>query len=518
MARVRAKSRIDGVTVYSDRVMVRRSIQVNLKGSVEIVVPDLPGALDDNTVRTKAKGLRVGEVMVKTGYHEEKHPDVARLDTKIEKFAIEDRTLADEILVLQDKEKFLTAITVAAPKVISKELHAGKISTQSWRQGLKFVSDNLLGAKKRAAEIERRRSEIKKKSDALKHELNDIQAVMQNKKTVIFDAHVLRAGKYQIELSYIIYGASWRTYYELRANLSLGKIDLAYYGKIVQRTGEDWLNTRLTLSTAQPAAGGNAPEPYPWYIEMYMPDEDGRRDRLVAAEAPASSKAEAKRALPRDKEAAATAPPIDTGIAITYPLPGRHSIKSGEPERKVKIVDRLLVSDFEYFIIPRFAELAYLTGAFKNTSNYLFISGDAHTFVGDDFTGQGYLETVAPEEKSKVSFGVDERVKVERKARKYKVSRSGLMKKITKYEFAYENNVTNLHNRPIRCTIVDQIPVSRSADLKVSDVEISPKPSKQEKGQGIFTWETPIDAGKQVTIRIAFCVEAPADADVEGLS
>jgi uncharacterized protein (TIGR02231 family) len=174
--------------------------------------------------------------------------------------------------------------------------------------------------------------------------------------------------------------------------------------------------------------------------------------------------------------------------------------------------------DFEYFIMSRQAEHAFLTGKFKNTSDYLFLGGDAGTYVGDDFTGQMNIDTIAPEDEATVSFGIDDRVKVERKTRKRKVSKGGLVKKSTKYEHEYESTVSNLHKKEISCTIVDQIPVAQNPDIKVSNVHVDPKPTREEKEQGFFEWHVPVPAGKKHVITVGFSVEAPYGAHVEGLS
>lgn len=96
-------------------------------------------------------------------------------------------------------------------------------------------------------------------------------------------------------------------------------------------------------------------------------------------------------------------------------MSGKYTIKSGETAKKVKICDALPEAEFEYFIIPRITEFAYLNGGAQNSSSYLFLSGEANTYVGDGLTGRVYLNTIAPNEKIIFSFGVDEDIKVERK-------------------------------------------------------------------------------------------------------
>jgi uncharacterized protein (TIGR02231 family) len=424
-------SNIDSVVIYSDRVMVTRIAEAYIDKSTDIIFPDLPGAINDASVRVKAKGLKVGEVQVKKGYKKEPHPRVKELQENIKILEIEDRTLADEILVLKDKEKFLQTIAVGGPEVISKEILNGKVSPQSWRLGLKFMTDELLSAKARQAEIERQRKDLSEKINAVKRELNDIKSMVENRKTVIFDAHPEVAKTYNIQLSYILHGANWQTYYELRADASKGNIGLSYFSKINQRTGEDWYNTKLVLSTAKPAIGGVPPKPVPWYIQRRAPLVRGGREELY--------KAEELQRLPITTTgqviAPASAPPVEAGISIWYPLPGRYTMKSGDPEKKIQIYEALFNADFEYLIVPRISQLVYSTGKMQNTSDYLFLAGEASTYVGDDFTGKTYLSTIAPDESTTISFGIDERVRVKRELKKSKVMKGGLFSNKTKYEF-----------------------------------------------------------------------------------
>lgn len=178
--------------------------------------------------------------------------------------------------------------------------------------------------------------------------------------SIKFDVHPEKSGNYNIELNYILYGATWRTYYELRANPSEGKIRITYSGKISQRTGEDWENTKIVLSTGKPALGGPAPTVEPWYIYSY---EYEGYERAPAEPAVAAMEVTATKSVIREPVAV---PPVQTGIAVWYPLPGRYTIKTGEPEKKVQIYEPVFDADFEYLIIPRLTELAYSTGKFQN--------------------------------------------------------------------------------------------------------------------------------------------------------
>lgn len=507
-------SHIDSVIVYNDRVLVARVASVYLDNSTTLVFPDLPGGIDDASVKIKSQGLRIGEVQVVKGYTKESAPVVKGLEDKIKALGIEDRNLSDELLVLKDKEKYLESIAVGAPDVISKEVYTGKIAPDAWRQGLAFMAEELLKTKKRTAEIERLRADLKEKSDALNAELADRKSYFENKKEVILEVKPQAAQNYDLELTYVLGGASWRTYYEVRSNPSSGKIDLTYYGKINQRTGEDWENVRVVLSTAQPAYGGSAPEPSPWYISIYTPqayDESGA-GRMKEAEAIA-----APVAAPPAEKSFEQAPPVETGIAIWYPLPGRYTIKSGDAEKKVPIVERIFDAEFRYFTVPRMEQLAYLTGSMSNSTDYLYLAGDGSTYVGDDFTGKIYFPNIAPDESLTASFGIDDRVKVKRELKKSKISKGGLFKNITRYELVYENTVKNFHDKDIACLLVDQVPIPQNAEIKVSVAKLDPKPDLEDKDLGIYSWKATIKPGAEYKVIVSFIVDTPENVTVENL-
>ncbi|MEO0225892.1 MAG: mucoidy inhibitor MuiA family protein, partial [candidate division WOR-3 bacterium] len=402
---IEVNSKVDSVVVYSDRVLVTRIAEISIEKGTNIVFTDLPGAIDDQSVRVKAKDLTIGEIQIKTGYVLKPIPRVKELQDKIKTLEIEDRSLNDELAVLSDKEKFLNSLITGSANIILKEINTAKVAPETWQQGIRFVADELMSSKKRKVEIELERQNLKEKIDALRQEFSDVRSIAENRKVIFFEVQPRKPGKYSIELSYIIYGANWWTYYDLRANPVDKKVEIAYFGKLTQNTGEDWIDTKITLSTGHPATGGAPPSPEPWYINLYRPPpqeiETAYRGKR---EMPSASKAAEDKLAPPVLE---PAPPVETGLAIWYPLPGKYTIKSGDQDRKILIHQSTLDGEYEYLIIPRFTLQAYLMAKVKNTTGYLYLAGEAGTYVGDDFTGKVYFPKVAPDDTVDITFGLD---------------------------------------------------------------------------------------------------------------
>ena len=157
-----ASSQVDSVVVYPHQVLVVRTASVTVTGSGELVFPNLPGALDDNSVRIKAPGIRVGEVQVRRGYLAEPTPEVKRLLARVQDLEDQSKGLEDESAVLKAKEEFLNSVKLGAPEIIAKDLQQGKVATESWRGALAFVGDELMKVKARQVKLGREKEDMQK--------------------------------------------------------------------------------------------------------------------------------------------------------------------------------------------------------------------------------------------------------------------------------------------------------------------------------------------------------------------
>ena len=100
-------SRIDSVIAYPDQAMVIRKASVTISGAEQLAFPSLPGILDDNSVRIRASGLKIGEVQTKPGYIAEPTGKVKTLEDSLEGLNELDKAFSDEQDMLKAKETFL---------------------------------------------------------------------------------------------------------------------------------------------------------------------------------------------------------------------------------------------------------------------------------------------------------------------------------------------------------------------------------------------------------------------------
>lgn len=504
-------SQVDSVVVYPNQVLVVRQATVTVSGSGELVFSGLAGALDDNTVRVKARGMRIGEVQVKRGFLDEPTPEVKRLELAMKELEDQLKGLEDEALVLKAKEEFLNSVRLGTPEIIARELQQGRVSIESWRGALSFVAEELMRVKTRSVKLGREKDELQKRVEAARQEYNAAKAAVENRKEVRFD-YQAEAGTYEVELSYVIPNAAdWSPYYELRAQPGKGKVEVSYFGKLSQRTGEDWERVKVVLSTMRPVHG-LAPEPQPWYLSLIDLSFRARTlavDAMVKTAMPAPGGAEG--VMSEELQ------PVETGISLQYVIPGRVSLKSGEPAKKLALETASFAAGFEYLTVPKLQEQAFLTGKLLNSSDFVFLAGNGNTYVGDEFTGSTFVSGVAPQESLELSFGVDERVKVKRELVKSFKSKGGLFSKTEKMSFAYKTTVENYHPKPVTVKVVEQVPVSQQGEIKVSVTKVEPKFLEEDRDKGTYTWKPTLETSGRFTIDLEFTVEYPAGRRVQGL-
>ncbi len=96
------------------------------------------------------------------------------------------------------------------------------------------------------------------------------------------------SGPVDLTVSYLTPNAYWVPAYDLRVDNIAKPLQLSYKAKLVQTSGIDWEQVKLSLSTSVPAQRNNAPEPRTWFLGFVIPAyRDYYKDK--SANAPVSN-------------------------------------------------------------------------------------------------------------------------------------------------------------------------------------------------------------------------------------
>jgi len=507
----------DSVVVYPSGAYIHRTATVSLSGDTVIRFDDLPGGLDEASVRIESPaGVRISEVKVVQGYLKEPSPRIKALEDTVRLYQDRIKAANDEKDVLSAKEKYLASIEVGGPQIASHELISAKVDAKSWQAGLDFLGSELAKVRARQREIDRLIPALNDTLSAYQQKLYAEQELVKTRKSIEVSVRPTKAGTYRFGISYIVpQGAGWTPSYELRALPENEKVEIAFNALIWQKTGEDWKSVKAVLSTTRPSLR-QAPPLEPWYVDIYEPYYGyGGFEKAMAptmTEAPKGAYAEEE-----EEEVQAPLPPVETGVSLLYPIRERIALGTGEEPRKILVTSDEFPASFEYYAYPRLDPTAYLTGSFENASDFHYLPGECLLYVGDEYTGKTYLPDFAPGQADTVTFGADERIKIAREPLKELKSKAGIFGNKKKIELGYKLTVENYLKKGITLILYEAVPLPKTKDIVVSGVKVEPKPDGEDKDKKLYSWTLRMKALDKWEARISFSVEWPKDKQIQGL-
>jgi uncharacterized protein (TIGR02231 family) len=518
-------SKITTVTVYSDRALVRRVATLTVKaGEYDFVFAGLPRWLDDDSLRASGAGSAAARLLgidSKVAYTKETPEErVQALRDEIQ--ALEDKIQAatDELSVLAEQKEFITDMKLHADTVAAQQFQLKQISLDEWDAIIKHVGETLteLMNTARAKNIEIRG--FKEELEIKQKELGQLkrERVIETKEVTV-SVEALGEGTLELALDYVVRGASWRPLYDARADVDKGTVELSYYGTVSQKTGEDWTDVKLVLSTAQPAIGAQVPELPPWYLDAgwrHEKEGEGRPKAGPRTEGVALTREKTAEMKDMAEEAAgepmerALATVQERGTSVVYEVKKAETIPSdGEPHRTTIGIVKL-EGKMQYVVVPKVRATAFLQTKVTNTSGLHMLGGPVHVFLGPDFIGRARIEAVAPEETFDLSLGPDERIKVKREILKDRTKVSDVRKR-TSVRNTIKITVENYSGRPASIVVLDQVPVSRDADIKVKLLDASGK-IEPDDATGELKWEFDLAQGAKQELTFEFEFSFPKEA------
>ena len=505
----------DSVVVYPSGAYIHRTATVSLSGDTVIRFDDLPGGLDEASVRIESpSGVKISEVKIVQGYMREPSPRIKAIEDTIRLYQDRIKAVNDEKDVLSAKEKYLASIEVGGPKIASQELISGRVDAKSWQAGLDFLGSEMAKVKARRREIDKLLPALQDTLNAYQQKLYAEQEFVKTRKSVEVAVRATKAGSYRFGISYIVpYGAGWAPTYELRALPENEKVEIVFNALVWQKTGEDWKNVKTVLSTTRPRVR-QAPPLDPWYVDIYEPyyGYGAYFEKSAPSMAPKASGD-----YLREEEAQAPPPPVETGVSLLYPIRERLTVRTGEEPRKIMVTSDEFPASFEFYAYPRLDLSAYLTGAFENSSDFHYLPGECLLYVGDEYTGKTYLPDFAPGQADTISFGADERIKITREPLKELKSKAGIFGNKKKIELGYRITVENYLKKGITLVLYEAVPLPKTKEIAVSGVKIEPKPDNEDKDRKLYSWTLKMKALDKWEARISFSVEWPKDKQVQGL-
>lgn len=514
-------SSIKAVTVYADRAAINRQAEVSLPaGEYELYFKDLPVEMDNNSVQVNVLSTNPTTVLDVTTKQRarlsEVNPRLQKIDDQIQQLNDQKNKLADQAELLANQYAFIETMQ-AGVFVVNKD--GSRPSVQELKNVMQFSKENLLVLLEKQRQINAEVTKINEQLANLQNERQPIVRGNKQAKDVVVRVNLQQPSQVNIDLSYVTPNALWYPRYDVRFDTKNDQLQLDYSGIVQQRTGEDWKNVKLTLSTAKPNLGSNLPKLKPWLIDQAR--------EVVGADLEFNNEmADMKMAAPAamvldDKEEVQALRPmasVDMGTtSASFTIENPISLNSGSSEQRVSITALELPHKLNYITVPKLASVAYLQVEASNNSDFPLIAGKLNVFMDNRFVASSHLKATMPKEILKLDLGADEGISVTYKPIKRFTEKTGFTNSYDKVTYEYLLTVQNNKKTPQNIKVFDQIPVSENESITVKQLSPDSKLVKQDQ-EGKINWELNLNPQEKKEISIRFSIEYPNEMPVVGVN
>jgi uncharacterized protein (TIGR02231 family) len=549
-AEVNAPSRIESVTVFPDGAEVHRTFEATLEaGSNVLVLGNLPATLAPNSVRVDGKatkGVEIGSVDTKRVVV--KKPGATGLDdTERKRIEDEIKRLTDERNAQDGIIKAATTQSTMAEKLselpmfdvsdVTRDDNKDKRSDKTeafkqidWNALFELIGSRIESSAKatQAAQIKQRELDEK---IAVLHERLKLQPKEEWTRTEIrvnIDAKDAAKGTFSVR--YLVSDAFWQPVYDARLTTGgKGKspeIAIVRRGAITQDTGEDWENTKVTLSTMRATEATSAPDLNTLkvkFAEMFLAKRRAPMSmmREMAPPAPMEKSAEEGEQLaeqPPMQEPVTSRPAVvnNSGYQATFEIPQPVTLQSGVGEKRVFISSEKQKVTLFAKTAPRKYPSAFLHAKFTYEGAAPVLPGEVSLYRDDVFIGRGAFPLIAKGEEKELGFGRDDAVRVARIELKRAKSETGLISSSKVDEQRFKITVKNLHDWAIAVIVTDQMPVSEEEDIIVEQHPETTEPTTTslEDKRGVYAWNFDLKPNEEKAITIGYTLKWPAKREI----
>jgi uncharacterized protein (TIGR02231 family) len=517
-------SRIADVTVFPGGALVRRTADVPAGGG-SVTLEGLPATLDPDSVRARCAKADVVGVEVR----ERVAP--ALPDARAEELRSRVRAVERELAALRDEADVERRVEAHLGRLLALEeerrreaLRAGSFEPDAWRATLRALSEETLSSREREREIAWKIADAEQRLLDAQLEFGNAGGQRDLRLRDVIVEVVEGAPATSLEVEYAVTNAGWRPMYDLRVARDAKSVDLVYRAQVWQRSGEDWGDVGVALSTARPMLGAQGPEPSPRWLSIE--DASAKRYRGRAAPRPSPRAAEASeddRSL-GDEGAFGygfSATVESEGLSVRFRLPIRQTIPSRDEPATVLIGEARLALAPEYYATPSMDSNVWLRGVAINSSEWTLLPGSAAVYFGADFLGHSEIESVQPAEELTLHLGPDPALAIEREKTADRREGAGVFGSRASQEEGFAVHVKNhgaLVCEPDGTAVVlvrEALPRSTDERVKVDLAESKPKPSEEQRWKrdrdekGIATWLVRVPRGGEATLEYLVRISYP---------
>lgn len=511
---------IQKVVVYADRADVTRAAPVACsQGKAELTFPGLPTGIDLRTLRADASGKAraIGTTHRIVALEEDRDARVAALRKELEAADDELRKLGEDLQGLAERGAGADAYAAYFQALAREEARNARPELGLWERTLDFLRAERLGLADQRLGLQAALRKKTRERQRLERRLARLAPSAVAEALEVSVAVECRGEERpRVSLAYVVPGATWKPEYDLRflprggAKVGPGRAELTVAVVVQQSTGEDWREVELSLSTARPRLGAEAPYPAPIVLQGY---KAGEQKVLVDA-------MERREQLAGPGDTGATAGPQsasfeDRGQSCVLRMPRKVSVQADGRPYWMPLDVVSAEASASLVTIPRLKPYVYHVVQLKNPAAYPLLSGRLHAYRGGSYVGDTRLEYKAAGEPMEVSLGLDEELKVELKPIEERDREAGVLSSKKHIDRAYRFKLSNGARARLPVEVREGVPVSKTEQVEVEIVKKHTTPGYQlDAHRGILSWVVELKPGEKKELDLRYSIHLPEDWQV----
>ncbi|WP_343747812.1 DUF4139 domain-containing protein [Fluviicola sp.] len=530
------KSTISEVTVYTSGAQVYRKANFNVKpGITELIIEGVSPNIDPKSLQVKAFGNVVlldskyqayypkPETVKLEGLPLKIRKDINLLQDSINNVSYDIKEIQDEIDVLNTSKNILSNNGAIRGQ--------GKVndSIQLLKQAMDYYQLKMNEINKKLQQLNKRMRLKNTTLQEMNARMNDLQNYQSSNAPKIPTGPIHRviitvqskevvAGR--LAVSYLASGASWIPSYDIRSEITTGKVNLAYKASVQQNTGESWDDVQLTLSTNDPYQNKIKPDLHPWYVDYYnFSAVNGRMNTMSVTPSPTYKLAEQERyqkdAVDSEMANAETAADFTTVInrvlSAEYKIDLPYTIESNGDSHFVLVRNVDLVANYRYYTVPKLDPGVFLIAEVLKLEDLQLVPASANIFFDGTYIGETYIDPTAMNDTLKLSLGKDPNIIAKRILLK-KDYKEKIIGNDIERTYAYEISVKNLKANSVELVIEDQIPVTTNGEIVIETINTDK--ADYDKTTGKLIWTVNLKSKVSDRKTYSFKIKYPKDRNV----
>ncbi len=315
-------------------------------------------------------------------------------------------------------------------------------------------------------------------------------------------------GRVPFMLRYQDSSCSWRPKYEIQYKDDTSPLEVSMKAQIMQSTGEDWKQVKVTLYTGNPSLSNELPSMYSLQLSLREPPKlQSNRFMAGRSAVPMEDGCVMGASMDMDTLAMEEAEVLEEETMKAFRLPDRRDILNDTAGNIAELQSFSVKANYHVFSVPSTDDKCYLTAEIA-AAEWPLPPANAGIYLRDTYAGEVYVNPTQDTELLLLSLGQDERLTVVRTESPKKTQETflkGSKKQLCKVNIRLVNNSSD----EVKVLVRDQIPVSLDKSLVVEATELSDGLLEEDTGE--IRWELKARPGKAENLDLEYTISWPKD-------